>query len=203
MKTTLILIRHGETNKNVNQSLHATDDPEKLNDTGRKQIEKTVARLNEYLPSKVYSSKEKRALQSAKIVAKSLTIPFEEIERMQERNWGIFTGKPWEDVKKVLDLMSLEERYDYIPEGGESWRTFETRLIDAVKKLVKNNEGKSIVVMTHGGAIRALMPYLLNIPKEESFKYDPDNASFTVFNYEDEKFKSVLVNDTSHLKDEN
>jgi broad specificity phosphatase PhoE len=34
---TLILVRHGETEKNVNKSLHSANDPELLNEAGRKQ----------------------------------------------------------------------------------------------------------------------------------------------------------------------
>ena len=103
----LILIRHGETNKNLSNSLHASGDPEALNDKGIEQIKLTADKLTTYLPSKVYSSKENRALESAKIISDSLKIPFEEIEGMEERNWGVFTGKPWEEVKKVLEAQVL------------------------------------------------------------------------------------------------
>lgn len=194
----LILIRHGETDKNLNKSLHGADDPETLNENGRSQIEKIASRLKDFSPKRIYTSKEKRALESAKIISRQLEIPLEEIEGMQERNWGEFTGKPWEEVKRVLDPMTLEERYDYIPQGGESWRTFETRLINAIQKIVDSNTG-TVVVVTHGGAIRALMPHLLNVPKEESFKYDPDNASITMFEVRGEGFRKMIVNDTSHL----
>lgn len=196
----LILIRHGETNKNVSNSLHASGDPETLNGKGTEQIELTADKLTTYSPSKVYSSKERRALESAKILSDSLKIPFEEIEGMEERNWGVFTGKPWEEVKKVLDPMTLDERFTYVPQGGESWKTFETRLIGAIKKITIENQGKTVIVVTHGGAIRALMPFLLGVPKEESFKYDPDNASLTIFDFDEGGFKKVAVNDTSHLE---
>ena len=35
------------------------------------------------------------------------------------------------------------------------------------------------------GILRGLMPILLNEPKDSSFKYDFDNASVTVMNYEE------------------
>ena len=181
--TKIILIRHGETNKNINNSLHATNDTETLNSNGIEQIKLASNRLKILSPSKIYSSKEKRAIESAKILSESLNIPYESIDGMEERNWGIYTGKPWADVKVVLDKLTLEERYNYIPENGESWKTFETRLVNTIKTIVENNSDKTVIVVTHGGAIRALIPYLLNIPKEESFKYDPDNASIFLFNY--------------------
>lgn len=195
----LILIRHGQTDKNLNKSLHAANDTETLNETGRNQVESTAIRLKELSPVRIYSSKEKRAIETAEILSQSLSVPMEKVDGMQERNWGIFTGKPWEEVEKVLSPMTLQVRYDYVPEDGESWKSFETRLINAIKRIIEENKGNSVAIVTHGGAIRALMPYLLDVPKEESFKYDPDNASLSVFEINDGGFKAVMVNDTSHL----
>jgi broad specificity phosphatase PhoE len=195
----IILVRHGETDKNINNSLHASNDPEALNSTGIKQITVTANKLATLSPYKIYSSKERRALESSKIISDIIKIPVEEINGMQERNWGVFTGKPWGEVKKVLDPMSLDERFNYVPQDGESWKTFETRLIEAIKKIFEESPNKTVVVVTHGGAIRALMPFLLNVPKEESFKYDPNNASLTIFDYDGDKYTQVMINDTSHL----
>lgn len=198
----LILIRHGETEKNICNGLHALNDPEKLNETGRKQMEMTAIRLKRLSPSKIYSSKEKRALESARILSDFLHIPVKEIDGIQERNWGVFTGKPWEEVKRILDPMTLNERYHYVPQGGESWETFEHRLIEAMTKIVNDNTEETVVVVTHGGAIRALMPFLLGVPKEESFKYDPDNASLTIFDFDENGFTKVIADDTAHLVSE-
>jgi broad specificity phosphatase PhoE len=195
----LILIRHGQTDKNLNKSLHAANDVEALNETGRNQVESTALRLKEFSPVRIYSSKEKRAIETAEILAQSISAPLEEVDGMQERNWGVFTDKSWEEVEKVLSTMTLQERYEYVPEEGESWKTFETRLINAINRIIEGNKGSSVAVVTHGGAIRALMPYLLNVPKEESFNYDPENASFSVFEISNHGFEAVMINDTSHL----
>lgn len=198
--TKLILVRHGETAKNVKGKLHGYDDPEVLNDVGRRQIEKTANKLKEFNPTIIYCSKEKRAIQSAEILSKELGISFEPIKGMQERNWGIYSGKPWSEVQVVLDPMTLDERYNYVPPQGESWKEFEERLVGAVEQVLRENKDKSIVMVTHGGAIRALMPHLLSVPKEESFKYDPANASITMFEHNNDVFSKVMVDDISHLK---
>lgn len=196
----LILLRHGETDKNLNKSLHAANDVETLNLTGREQIEATGDRLKELSPSKIYSSTEKRALESAQILARRLGIPMEEIDGMQEWNLGVFAGKASDEVRKVLSSMTFRQRYDYVPEEGESWKVFEARLIAAVQKIVEKNKDKTVVVVTHGGVIRALMPFLLNI-KEESYKDIPGNASLTIFDFDDKGFHRVAVNDASHLSE--
>lgn len=197
----LILIRHGETDKNLSKSLHATNDLEALNVNGREQMERTIDRLKELSPSKIYSSTEKRAVESARILSRALNIPMEEIEGIRERNFGIYIGKSWEEVKKILEPMTLEERYEYTPEEGESWRVFEERLIDSIKKIAEENKDKTVAVVTHGGAIKALMPFLLKAPKEQNYKNIPANASLTIFDFDDKGFYHVVTNDASHLSE--
>jgi len=195
----LILIRHGETDKNLNKNLHTVNDAQALNLTGREQIEATVDRLKELFPSKIYSSTEKRAVESAQILSQRLEIPMEEIDGMREWNLGVFTGKSSEEVKNVLSPMTHQERYDYVPQEGESWRAFEMRLITAIQKIAEDNKDKTVAIVTHGGAIKALMPFLLKVPNEESFNYKVDNASLTIFDYDEKSFHKVSINDASHL----
>lgn len=193
----LILVRHGETSKNVKGRLHSTNDSEILNENGIAQMQKVADRLKEYSVFKIYCSKESRAVESADLLSKSLKIPKTIIDGLQERNWGEFSGKPWSTVQKVLDPMSLEERYTYVPKNGESWESFEKRLVGSIEKVI--DKENTIVVVTHGGAIRALMPYLLRVPKEESFKYDPGNASLTIFDYDGENYNIETIDDSRHL----
>ena len=46
----LILIRHGETEKNVIGKLHQADDPEVLNFKGRRQMQNLAQKLRVFLP---------------------------------------------------------------------------------------------------------------------------------------------------------
>jgi broad specificity phosphatase PhoE len=199
MKTTLTLVRHGETDKNVDNKLHEAGDTEKLNEKGVQQVNKTAELLNQQGVDIVYCSKEARAIQSANIIGNVCSSEVAELDGLQERNWGIYANKPWSEVSKVLEGLSLEERYAYVPENGESWKEFEDRLIKVVDQVLKEHAGERVVIITHGGSIRALMPYLLGVPKEESFKYDPANASITTFEYSDGAFTSIVIDDTSHL----
>ena len=200
MKTTLIFIRHGETETNVSGKLHKSDDPKELTELGKKQIKLAAQAVKKYNPSVLFSSKERRALQSAKIIADEYGLKVNEVSGLQERDWGDYSGKTWPEIQTILDKMTLEERFNYIPPNGESWKAFDERLKSRLDEIMKDNLGKTIVIVSHGGAIRALMPHLLGVPKEESFKYDPDNASLTVFEYSEGNFEKILVNDTSYLK---
>ena len=199
--TKIILVRHGETETNQNQRLHQTDDTQGLNDRGREQIEKTAAKIKMYAPAVIYSSPEKRAVQTAQIIGRVCGLAVRILAGIRERNWGKLSGKPWSEIQSILDKMSLDERFNYAPSNGESWKEFEQRLISALDEVVNRHQGKTIVMVSHAGAIRALIPHLLQIPREESFRYDPANASLSIFEYDGRRYKKILLNDVSHLED--
>ncbi len=195
----LILVRHGETAKNIAHSIHRSNDTAGLTATGRQQMVATAFSLKQLFPSKIISSTEKRAIESATVLAKYLQVPFEKMEGIQERNWGIFTGKPWAEVQQKLETMTIDERYRYVPQDGESWNAFETRLKRAIQKITAENANETTIVVTHGGVIRALLPFLLGVSKEESFAYDPANASLTIFEFDKDRYTKVVINETAHL----
>lgn len=197
--TKLVLIRHGETETNKEWELHRNDDPEILNEKGRQQIRRTAFAIKKFSPVIIYASKEARAQESGRIISKILGIPLKTMVNMQERNWGNFSGKKWPKVQAILECMTLEERYNYVPPNGESWKNCENRLKKTLNDILKKSEGKTISIISHGGSIRILMPYLLNKPEEETFKHDPPNGSISVFDYENGKFNKILLEETSHL----
>src|SRR3989344_768939 len=121
MSERIILVRHGETSVNANDKTHFYEDPEVLNAKGAEQMKKTALKLGRVLPFVLYCSGEERAKQSAEIISQELKVPFKTIEGMQERNWGELSGKPWSEIKTILDQMSLEKRRKFVPTGGESW----------------------------------------------------------------------------------
>lgn len=199
METTLILVRHGRTPENERGVMHSDTDPTPLSGEGQEQIQKLSLRLNKIGIDKLFSSSEVRARESAQIIADVCGVDHEVIDDLRERRWGVFTGKPWGEVEKVIGDMSIQERYTYIPEGGESWQQAERRLKGIIDELLDAFSGHTIVCVTHGGVIRTLMSYLLDKPLEETFKHLPGNASLTVFKHKDGKFEKVMVNNTDHL----
>jgi broad specificity phosphatase PhoE len=199
--TRIILVRHGETQTNTKGKIHKYSDTEELTPNGIKQIEKTSEAINKEQPNIIFCSQEKRARQSARIISSKLNIPLIEVPCLEERNWGDYAGLSFQEIKQKagMDSMSFDQRFNFVPPNGESWKETEERLLKALNKIVSENKGKTIVLVTHGGPIRIYMPTLLNVSKEESYKYDPDNASISIFDYKNGKFSKITYNDISHL----
>jgi broad specificity phosphatase PhoE len=91
--TTLILVRHGETDWNATRRIQgSTDIP--LNDTGRAQAREVAERLQQELsavgPVVVASSDLSRAVETARIIAATLAVPAPRTYRqLRERSYGI------------------------------------------------------------------------------------------------------------------
>jgi broad specificity phosphatase PhoE len=62
---------------------------------------------------------------------------------------------------------------------------------------------ESAAVVAHGGLLRALIPLLLDEPRESSFRYDLANASVSVFGVGAKGFEVLGLNEVRHLEQRN
>ena len=194
-------MRHGQTKVNVAASVHRKNDEATLDETGEEQAHKLAIACYQEGLQELFCSPELRAQQTAEILAAELGLKPIELAEFSERNWGDWSGKPWSEIQSQLDRMTLQERYEFIPLNGESWKAMEGRLHHGLGTLTKSDH--SVVgVVTHGGALRALMPITKDQPKESSFQYDFLNASITIFDFDDGKWTLIRQNDVTHLLDE-
>ncbi len=194
----LIFIRHGETQINVEGKMHIKGSSSELTKIGINQILSTIAFLNKNNVEKVYSSPTKRTYQSAKLISEKLNISLDVLDDLKERDWGNWETKTWNEISIVLDKMSLNERYEFIPPHGESWKQMEERLKVTLKKVTDGSE-KCVCIVTHMGALRGLIPILKNQDKSVSLNFSFDNGSITIFDFKDNKYREIIINDTSHL----
>jgi alpha-ribazole phosphatase len=176
----LLLIRHAETQVNVENKTHQTNDPVGLTELGKAQAQKLIETCVNNRVEVVFASPENRAIQTAKIVAEGINKPMQIVPELAERNWGELSGKPWAEIEIYLKDLSLEDRRNFVPPGGESWRQMDERLESFLTKL-KSETYQVAAVITHEGALRALVPILKHEPKEKSLEYHFDNTSINIF----------------------
>lgn len=195
----ILLCRHGETDTNAQGSTHMPGgDTAGLNNVGRQQALKLSNVAVEHNVRAVFSSPERRAIEAAKIAGQSLSLLPTIIPDLKERDWGDWNGNPWSVIEDRLKYKSLKERYMFVPPHGESWRHMERRLKFAIDKIAKTANG-NVMIVTHGGALRAIVPILKHENLERSLGYHFDNVSVTSFLYSADEYKLVKQNDTSHL----
>ncbi len=148
--TELYLVRHGETDWNRQHRIQGlTDIP--LNATGRKQARAAGELLSRRPWNAIYSSPLSRARETAMIIAEQtgLSEP-DAIDALVERNYGEAEG---------LNFIEIDRRYPNRSEvpGQESRAEVIARVVPALRDLAATHPGESLIVVSHGGAIRAML----------------------------------------------
>ncbi|MEX1077616.1 MAG: histidine phosphatase family protein [Homoserinimonas sp.] len=185
--TYLYLVRHGETDWNLDRRIQGTTDIP-LNDTGRAQAWETGKLLARRKWHGVVSSPLARAAETASIIAAELGLPEpESLEAIVERNYGEAEG------------LTGEELHARFPEGvpvtgRESREAVADRVLPALIELAEQNQGRSIIVVSHGGVIRSL---LKEVGPDDGPHHTEaiTNGSVHSFRYADEALELVAFDD--------
>eukprot|EP00128_Syssomonas_multiformis_P007501 Colp12_sorted_trinity150504_noHs@5262 len=204
---TLSIVRHGETDYNLNKICQGQTDV-KLNARGKLQAERVAFRLSKERIDKIISSDLSRASETAQTIASyHKEVNFETSTLLREKCAGKYAGLPLMQVP----TFGREGR----PEGGESWldvRSRATAFMDqligwAIESSAKRGDPDCrdhIVIVSHGGFIHELKGVI-----QDHFGFDwgtfqnqvSKNAGITTLHIDPMK-KSVKLtrfNDVSHL----
>ncbi|HEX6818717.1 MAG TPA: histidine phosphatase family protein [Ktedonobacterales bacterium] len=155
--THLYLIRHGEAVCNVDRDAPTAGMKGDLGLTplGKLQAERLRDRLTatgEIAADVFIASTLLRARQTAEIVAPAVGLPITWDDDVQELRVGEIDGVPW---RKIADTVPdfRKEPFRPLSAGGENWPRFVLRVATALERITREHEGKTIVVVCHGGVI--------------------------------------------------
>ncbi|MFB6147439.1 MAG: histidine phosphatase family protein [Candidatus Nanohaloarchaea archaeon] len=196
--TRLFLCRHGETDHNREEILQGQKNTE-LNETGEKQAENLAGRFAGMDIDAVYSSDLERASQTAEKVARETGAPHREDERLRERSYGRFEGRPISTRYEAIE--HGDELDEWEPEGGETVGEVRDRVSELLDEIESGYPEGVVVVVAHGWTNRALLTDVLGAEDGRAHSIRQDNT--TVNELEKEDFRGWRVNsinDTSHLE---
>jgi probable phosphoglycerate mutase len=203
MNTTLIAVRHGETewNRVEKQQGHLNSD---LTDLGFRQAKALAEGINGCKIDFFYSSDLGRAIQTASIISQRIGKDFITDDRLRERNLGILQGLTKREFEKEYPDESEKLKTndpDYRIPGGESIRDRYMRCVDCVEDMSRRHCGKTILIVGHGGVLMSFIHKALNIPLTQKRTYSLFNGSINTFTLsEDANWKLEVWGDISHLK---
>ena len=147
--TTLLLVRHGETDWNAVGRLQGhTDRP--LRDYGRRQARQLADELAEEEVEAIYASDLARARETAEIAGKRLGLPVVLDPDLREKDWGT-----WEGLTPVE-----RDRVEFV---GESTEAHQERILRALRRIAKRHPGGRVLVVTHGGSMRRVQTAALGM----------------------------------------
>jgi uncharacterized phosphatase len=149
--TTILLVRHGETDWNLERRVQGHSDTP-LNETGRAQAIALADALEGKEIDAVYSSDLLRAHETARVTAERRGLAVTAIRDLRERNFGTWEG---------LTDQEIFERFPHAQHS--SWGDAETRnemagrVLHALERIALAHPDGHVLVITHGGPVRALL----------------------------------------------
>lgn len=190
-ETIVYLIRHGETDWNVQRRLQGHRDVP-LNALGLRQAEKVAQRLAKERLDAIYSSDLQRAHLTARHIARYHRLEVTVHPGLRERNYGPFEGKRWDEIAA---LRGGFRSHLLAGEGIESWHDMQRRVVRTLEDIVARHVGEHLAVVTHGGTINAILAYVEGSAEP---RYKIGNTSVSCLTRHDGEWKIAWLNDTSH-----
>ena len=191
-KCKITFITHGATVHTMDGIISDSEKFPKINDIGEEEIEKVC----EYLTKrgvqydKIYTSSSTRCTQSAQIVAKLFKKRITTID-LPSRKLGEWSGQSFNDIydEYGTQLASMT------PKGGEGLEEFNKRVSSVIEKLVEENRGNRIIVVTTPDVVQAAIALTLNLTPENQFKNLIKTGSLTQISYFVNDWSSVIYSD--------
>ncbi len=149
--TTILLVRHGETDWNRERRVQGhTDVP--LNEAGRDQARVLAGELANEPFTVVYSSDLARAFETATILAQPRSLTVTALATLREKNFGT-----WEGLTDTEVLSRYPDAHTTGWGDGETTEEMAARMLGAVREIGAGNPGGTVLVVTHGGPMRAVL----------------------------------------------
>lgn len=167
----IYLIRHGKTEWNKLRRMQGWKNSE-LAKEGVLAAENLKKRfLEEGINlDKIYSSNQKRAVDTAEIIKGDSDIEHIELDDLKELSYGIWEGMHIEDIlEKYGEEYNtyIYESHKYVPvNGGEPFDKIFDRSQRALEKII-NSDGENILVVTHGVTIKVIIAIIEEIGLED------------------------------------
>jgi probable phosphoglycerate mutase len=216
-KTTLLLVRHGETDDNKNLVFQGQLGSG-LNALGRDQAARLAARLVRAVtrPAALYASDLDRAHETAAILGGALGLEPALDTELREVYLGAWQGLTHaEIVARFPDEWAARRAgHDIRRGGGETYAELGIRVARAIERVARTHPGSWAIVVSHGAALKAFAGRVLGIGAEglRAFRVQ-ENTGVSIIERDEGSldggsapegsapWRLVTWNDAGHLRD--
>lgn len=200
--TKIYLIRHAEAEGNLYRRIQGHWDGS-ITPLGLQQIDALAQRFRREHIDALYCSNLSRARATAEAITRYHDIPAVVTPRLTEICMGVWEGRAWGDIEH--DFPEQMRYFNTDPDrwsvpGCEPLRDVQKRMKHAIEDLAARHDGQTIVLVSHGMAIRAYLCTVLGIPNSEmaTLPYG-DNTSVSLLLVDGERTTVEYYNDNRHL----
>jgi probable phosphoglycerate mutase len=202
MKTTILLIRHGQTEWNRIERFRGRSDID-LDPTGEEQAKKTAEHIStRWKPVTVFSSPLKRAMKTAEAIAQRCLIPLQQEMGLIDIDYGEWQGLTPEEAREKWPNL-IENWYQFPQEafipGGELLMDVKKSATDVIFSLLEKYSGNTIALVSHTVINRLLLLSVLDLQVDRFWHLRQEPCAINVFEVEGNEIILSLMNDTCHL----
>jgi 2,3-bisphosphoglycerate-dependent phosphoglycerate mutase len=166
--TTIVMVRHGETDWNRENRFQGHADTE-LNEAGREQARMLALELAGETFRAAYSSPLLRAHETALILAASLDLEVEPADELMEVDVGSWSGLTRTDIEaRFPDGFNRWLEYGHGWDDGESYEELGARVVSGLLRIAVAHQRGNVLAVTHGGPIRSALAAAEGVPFDEA-----------------------------------
>lgn len=205
--TKIYFVRHCEAEGNKNRIFQGQSDTD-ISEKGAKQLEFLAKRFKDVPIDKIYATRLIRAQKTAKAIADAKGMEVHTNNDFLEINLGSLDGLPFGyifDTHPDLKHAWYNEPHNFSSPDGESMKEVYARAKNGLEKLVKDpdNNGKTLLVVTHGCCLRNLMcGVLFDDINRLGEVQGASNTGVTLLLCDEDGIKVEYTCDASHLPEE-
>ncbi len=187
----IYVTRHGQTDYNARKLMQGQIDIP-LNDTGIEQAKATREKIKDVKFDAVYASTLSRAISTASIVSGWDKNDIITDNRILEADFGPYEGVGYFKVSIPMFFYWGFPEFFKAPKNVETIKSMVDRTSSFLSEL-EEKDYDNVLVVCHGGIIRAIRGYLQDAPNGIVWRPRPKNCE--IFVYESQNGKHRLVTD--------
>lgn len=177
---TIDLLRHGEPDGG-DVLRGRVDHP--LSVSGWQQMQQAVQDAQPW--THIISSPLSRCSAFAQQIAKQHHLELDINDAWQEIDYGDWDGMPlreWRAQAAAMFEAFRQDMHKLQPPNGENFVTFKDRVLQAWSRLQELPDGSRVLLVTHGGVLRVVLPTVLGMPLNQSQPLHIPFASYSRVN---------------------
>lgn len=178
----LILVRHGQTDFNVEHRLPGQLPGIPLNDAGRREAQQTADGLRALTLTAIVASPLERTMETASYVNAGRGLEIRQDRDLMDTDYGKFNGKCWDDLDKTGgEWQRFVTNPLAAPKGVESFAHVQQRAVRAAERWRHAGDvGEWVALVTHADLVKMIVAHYLAIPLGSVPLFNMDNASVSL-----------------------
>ena len=193
------LLRHGQHGL-LGRALAGRMPGVGMTEQGRAEIAAAAERLAKEKIAAIYASPLQRTRESAEIVGERLGLPIEFRDDIIELDFGEWTGATFDSIRADprWQAWSKQRSLSSIP-GGESMRAVQQRAVEAMLDINERHLGGTVVLVSHGDVIRAMLIFALGMPLDFYNRIEVAQGSLSTIQIEPERIRVIRISERPFL----